>query len=397
MRAIVLSGGGARGAYEIGVWKALRKLRIKYDIVTGSSVGSLNGAMMVQNHYYRAIRLWKKINFQTIFDNQFDKKQNFYKEYAKFYFGEGISINRFHKLLEKYVNLDKFYNSKINFGLSTVRLSDFKPLLLTKKQIKKEKLIDYLVASSTCYPFFPIKEIDNQKFIDGGFYDNMPINLAIDMGATEVIAIDLNTIGSVQKPKSKDIPITYIKSHNNIGSPYDFNAKNASRAIKYGYNDAMKVFGKLEGNKLTFKYNHLENNFRNLKEKYMNNFKESLKYQESLIKLFEKPIYKKLVNGYLDQIQFDKILENSGLIFELDQTKIYSIQKYNKKLLTAFNNYEEIKTQINVKNKKVFDQKAIIKKIYGEIEKNRYTKLRTWWVTFPNEFLCAIYIYTINL
>ena len=48
MLAVVLSGGGARGAYEAGVWKALRKLHIKYDIVTGTSIGAINGFMMVQ-------------------------------------------------------------------------------------------------------------------------------------------------------------------------------------------------------------------------------------------------------------------------------------------------------------------------------------------------------------
>lgn len=48
-RAIVLSGGGARGAYQIGVWKALRELNIKYDIITGTSVGALNGALMIQD------------------------------------------------------------------------------------------------------------------------------------------------------------------------------------------------------------------------------------------------------------------------------------------------------------------------------------------------------------
>ena len=46
-RAIVLSGGGSKGAYQIGVWKALRKMKIKYDIVTGTSIGSVNGIMMV--------------------------------------------------------------------------------------------------------------------------------------------------------------------------------------------------------------------------------------------------------------------------------------------------------------------------------------------------------------
>ena len=45
-RAVVLSGGGSKGSYEIGVWKALRRLHIKYDIVTGTSIGALNGALM---------------------------------------------------------------------------------------------------------------------------------------------------------------------------------------------------------------------------------------------------------------------------------------------------------------------------------------------------------------
>ena len=48
-RALVLSGGGGRGSYQIGVWKALRDLGIKFDIITGTSVGALNGALMVQD------------------------------------------------------------------------------------------------------------------------------------------------------------------------------------------------------------------------------------------------------------------------------------------------------------------------------------------------------------
>lgn len=46
--AIVLAGGGSRGAYQIGVWKALREMGIDYQLVTGTSVGALNGVLMVQ-------------------------------------------------------------------------------------------------------------------------------------------------------------------------------------------------------------------------------------------------------------------------------------------------------------------------------------------------------------
>ena len=61
MLAVVLSGGGAKGAYQIGVWRALRKLNIKYDIITGTSVGALNGAMMVTGDYKRAYKIWKNL------------------------------------------------------------------------------------------------------------------------------------------------------------------------------------------------------------------------------------------------------------------------------------------------------------------------------------------------
>ena len=54
-KAVVLSGGGSRGAYQVGVWKALRKLHYRYKIVTGTSVGALNGTLMVQNDYFKTM------------------------------------------------------------------------------------------------------------------------------------------------------------------------------------------------------------------------------------------------------------------------------------------------------------------------------------------------------
>ena len=67
MKALVLSGGGSKGSYQIGVWKALKKLHIKFDIVTGTSVGALNGALITQKSYFKAINLWKKINLKLLF------------------------------------------------------------------------------------------------------------------------------------------------------------------------------------------------------------------------------------------------------------------------------------------------------------------------------------------
>ena len=71
--AIVLSGGGSCGAYQIGVWKALRKLNINYQIITGTSVGALNGVMMVQNDYNKAYQLWTHLDYDLIFEKFIDK------------------------------------------------------------------------------------------------------------------------------------------------------------------------------------------------------------------------------------------------------------------------------------------------------------------------------------
>ena len=82
MRAIVLAGGGSKGAYEIGVWKALRKLHISYDIVTGTSVGALNAALMVQKDYLRAMLLWHNLKSDMVYDSTMDIKAN--KDFIKY-------------------------------------------------------------------------------------------------------------------------------------------------------------------------------------------------------------------------------------------------------------------------------------------------------------------------
>ena len=82
-RAIVLSGGGGKGSYQIGVWKALKKLHKKYDVVTGTSVGALNGAYMVQNDFQKAMDTWKNINYEMIFDDPLEIKSK--KDILSFY------------------------------------------------------------------------------------------------------------------------------------------------------------------------------------------------------------------------------------------------------------------------------------------------------------------------
>ena len=67
-RAIVLAGGGAKGSYHFGFWRAIRELGIDFQIVTGSSVGALNGAMMASGLYESGLEMWNTIKTPDIIE-----------------------------------------------------------------------------------------------------------------------------------------------------------------------------------------------------------------------------------------------------------------------------------------------------------------------------------------
>ena len=355
MLGIVLSGGGSKGAYEIGVWKAIRRLGLKYDIVTGTSVGALNAALMCQNKYYKAVRFWKRLSFSDVIDEKIDEnnKKQIYKTYLKGALKGGVSINNLESTVDRAISVKKIYKSKINIGIITFNLKTLKPLKLIKRGIPRKQFKNYLIASASCFPAFTKKVIDGNTFVDGGIYDNLPINLAIDMGASEIIAVDLKEIGIKQKIKNTNIPVTLIEPKNDIGSFLIFDSKNARRAIRLGYNDTLKKFQKLEGNKYTFK------NAKKYYKKKINTKKMS--YQE-----------------------FINTLEILGYALEIDDSYIYSLPKFNRLLLKRFKQIEEEKISKKTSYK---IRIGAIKYIYNRLDsENKYIRI------LKKEYLCALYL-----
>ena len=66
--ALALEGGGAKGAYQIGVWKALQEAGVRFSAVSGSSVGSLNGALIMMGDVQHAVDVWENITYSKIMD-----------------------------------------------------------------------------------------------------------------------------------------------------------------------------------------------------------------------------------------------------------------------------------------------------------------------------------------
>ena len=365
--AVVLSGGGAKGSYQLGVWKALRELHIKYDIVTGTSIGALNGVFMCENSYFKAKRIWRRLNLEYLFNElpKSNKEIDILKLFgANFIKNGGMDIKKIESILEDNVNKRKFYNSKIDFGLITYNFTTKKPLILSKEKIPSDKLIDYLMASATCYPAFKMKDIDGDKYIDGGYYDNLPVELAIKLGAESLIIVDLGAPGFKKKINNK-IDSIVIKPKNNISFFLNFDEKTAKINVKFGYNDTLKAFKKLDGNKFTFKKNTISTY-------YLNN-------KDNLLDTTEK--------------KFLTSIEELGKIFKLDESKIYSLNSFikalNKKIELEDSLDKNTIKSIKSLTKKI-NSKTLILFFLNHLENNKTPRKLS--KVFSKEFKLARYL-----
>ena len=382
MKALVLSGGGAKGSYQLGVWKALKRLNKKFDIVTGTSSGALNGALITQGTYRKAEKIWNTLNMKVLFGDDIQDEKNLIKVYGKQIKKGGMDVTKLQDLINESLDINRFYKSKINFGLITVNLTEKKAEELTKNEIDKNKLADYLLASASCFPAFKQKDIEGIKYIDGGYYDNVPINLAIKMGATEIICVDLRAPGLKRERIKKDIEVTTIKPNNKLSNFLDFNNEAVTKNIAYGYNDTMKTFCKLEGYKYTFKKHNLYQNSKKYEETYnyvlkkiINNEKIEKEYRKIINKLDLEDEKEDLKNNL-----FNMIIESTGRKLGMDDTKIYNIKKYNKELI------RKVKTNSITKEEQDF---------LKLLKENKYDEIRKKIIFNPLEFLRTIYLYVL--
>lgn len=152
----------------------------------------------------------------------------------------------------KYLDIDKIYESPINFALTTYSFKDGEPTELFLKDIPKDEFIDYLLASA-CFPIFKAQKIGDKEYVDGGFYDNIPANLLIKNGYKNIIVVDITGVGIKRKSLNKDVYIKMLRSDEDLGGTFEFNQETIQRNIKKGYLDTLRAFNKTQGHYFYFK------------------------------------------------------------------------------------------------------------------------------------------------
>lgn len=376
---LVLAGGGAKGGYEIGVWKALRELNINIKAIAGTSVGALNGAIMTQGDYDAAYNLWTNlamqdvINLEDLLNEDFKiNTKNTAVAIKKIFNNKGLDVTPLRETLKKYIDEDLIRNSPINFALVTFSLTDFKPVMVYKKDIPQGELINYLMASS-CFPSFKATEIDNKKFIDGGVYDNMPISLIENLGIENVITVDVSGVGRVRKKKYKNLNILPIKNSEYLGQTLVFDGESSKRNITIGYLDTLKAFKEVDGYSYYFKKESstLLNKLENSELLYLMDFlgiKGKPKKNDKLIEFALLKELKKYVTEHLNSTNIlYGALEITAEVLGINRLEIYTYDKLTRAILK---NYNMLKStyilsdfdilKFNIENLKNIDRKLLL-------------------------------------
>ena len=250
---LVLEGGGARGAYQAGVLKALFEAGYKFDGVAGTSVGALNGVMVAQNRFEDSMKIWREIDFANVLDinnnygenvvnKNFDQEtiRYFYNYVKKIIVQGGLDTTKIKNLIKANIDEDLLRDSGIDFGIMTYSVTEKQPLSIFVEDMAKDKVADYVMASAS-FPGFKKTVVDGQEFIDGGVYDNMPINMLLDKGYKDIVAIETKSSIPKKYPKDKNSQVFYIKPSEKPGRVMNFTSQSTERAIQIGYLDGLKL------------------------------------------------------------------------------------------------------------------------------------------------------------
>ena len=319
---LVLSGGGTKGAYQVGVWKALQNLGINVKAIAGASIGALNGALFLQNDFNAIVKMYEKIKIDNIMkiegineekdifelSNLFNLASNYKKQ-------KGIDNTPLRELIKQYIDMDKLYDSDIDFGLVTYSVKNGMPLQKFKNEIPKEQMENYLLASA-CFPIFKPQIINGEEYFDGGLYDKSPSNMLIEKGYKNIIVADIQGVGFSRKSTSKNVYMKVISPSEDLGGTFEFNHEKIINNIKMGYFDTLKSFNKLQGHIYYFKpeeFAKLLDTF-SLQTIYGLEFAaqkyKMYKYREYTFKEFIEELYKK----HLEAEELFEKMKKSNLI-----------------------------------------------------------------------------------
>lgn len=337
VKGLVLAGGGARGSYQIGVKRALDELGFQPTVFTGTSVGCLNAALFAQEMDDIAESMWLTISDKDVLVMP---EKLWGKELLEFLRdvrdGNGMDVSPLEESVRMLIDEPRLRSLSVKYGLITVNRHTLKPLEVGLDEIPEGQLADYMMASAACFPAIRPHQVGTEEYIDGGYYENMPIDLAARLGADDIVAVNLDGIGFSRRPKAKNIKVRYVESYWPLGAILKFDPSLSRRNIKLGYLDTYRAFHKLKGVAYSFsaaEYKLLLGGVGTLLQKLLD---EACEGHPTLFPAMRMLSGRKRKRARDPQTQLCYFLETAAERLDLDPSDPYTAQGFCAALVKAF-------------------------------------------------------------
>ena len=253
---LCLAGGGARGAYQIGVCKALQELGV-FSLISafsGTSIGAVNAAFLATTPLKNIIDIWESTHASDL-----KKTESFFSRIRKEKFSimdHGLfEITSLEDLLhqnlpvkallskEVYVTLSE--SGEVHSGLFGLFKASYEHFFKKDSKViysllseqETEDIIPLILASCSIPIAFPAVQLEDKQYYDGGMYDNVPVEPLVQAGCDKILVIHLQRFDYAHPEKYPSTDILEIKHKGSLGGILHFEANQATKLIEYGYVD----------------------------------------------------------------------------------------------------------------------------------------------------------------
>jgi NTE family protein len=251
---LALGSGGAKGFAHLGALKAFEENGLEFDIIAGTSIGSVIGAFVAEGYSSTDIlELLKRVNFGDI----------------KSMFMLNMDTSGLYGVIDKAIGSKNIEELKKPFRAVATEIESGDAKVFDSGSVALS-----LCASSSMPPFFKPVVINNDRYVDGAFSNSIPADVVKDLGADYIVGVDLSTRdskpsllsklfptyeGKVSEPWKKGYDNSDIMIHPNLSG---FSATSFSSAeIMYdiGYQTAIELMPKIQGDIEKLKLNGKKN------------------------------------------------------------------------------------------------------------------------------------------
>lgn len=294
---LVLAGGGGKGAYEIGVWQALRDLGLEQSVaaVSGTSVGALNAALFATGDLERARTVWRDLSpGHIIFSPDRDKAEaqitqllsspglgQRFRDFlhrgsvpdplapvsvgvaastALFFLRDRllptlsqllmsgiISADGLGEMIDGAVDCARLAASPVRCYATCLRIPRLKPERFLLNGRGPADIRAILQASAAIPFFFPMAEVESRRYLDGGlppWGDNVPVQPLCELeGCRIILVVHLSGSSKVEANLFPDVKLVEVFPSAELGGPagtFDFTAKGARWRMELGYRDGVE-------------------------------------------------------------------------------------------------------------------------------------------------------------